>query len=174
VFPLFSSAIDYALTDLLPNTTLKARAELSREKEHRVNVERQLHECHTVYTEELKVLNLEVADFKKCETEMRREYHVVCGERDDLRERCRSMLGEIDSLNTRNQALAKEIDGLRGDSSSSRTRCADSEARLVSAEAALREARQEANAAELALAERTASLEATSAQLSDSGAHVNC
>jgi hypothetical protein len=38
----------------------------------------------------------------------------------------------------------------------------------------LREARQEANTAELALAERTASLEATSAQLSDSGAHIKC
>lgn len=152
----------------------QARGELSREKEHRVNLERQVLECHTVYTEELNVLNSEIAEFKKCETEMRREYHGVCGERDDLRERCRAMLGEIEALNTRNQALGKEIDGLRGDSSSSRTRSADSEARLVSAEDALKEARQQVNTAELALADRTASLESTAAQLTDSGAHFNC
>lgn len=84
------------------------------------------------------------------------------------------MLGEIESLNTRNQALAKECDGCRGDSSSSRMRCADSEARLVSTESALREARQEGNDAQLALADRTASFESTTAQLTDSGAHINC
>lgn len=83
------------------------------------------------------------------------------------------MLGEIESMNARNQALAKECDGCRGDSSSSRMRCADSEARLVSAEVALREARQVGNDAQLALADRTAALESTTAQFKDSGAHVN-
>lgn len=104
---------------------------------------------------------------------MRREYHVVCGERDALRERCRAMLGEIEALNTRSESLVKEIEALRGDSSSSRVRCTDSEARLVSAEAALREARQETNAAELALVDRTASLETTAAELLESGASLS-